>query len=79
MVNLRDIIRENDLMGEVTTPTGGVLTRSKIDSALLQNGYTLPLPNKVSFHLLQTVSADMYLVTWFPTLDKYGIEKLTLK
>ena len=63
MVNLRDILKENDLMGEVSTPAGGTLTRAKIDAALTQNGYTLPLPNKVSFHLYQVTANAMHLVT----------------
>lgn len=72
-------MKENDLVGELTTTDGGTLTRAKIDDALVQNGYTLPLPNKVSFHLYQVTTSNMYLVTWFPLLDKYGYEKLTMK
>ena len=54
-------MRDNDLMGEVLSSHTGVLNRRKIDSALVENGYTLPLPNKVSFHLFN--GADMYMVT----------------
>ena len=79
MVNLRDILKEYDLMGEVVTPLGGTLTRAKIDQALTDDGYTMPLPNKVSFHLYQNTDDKLFLVTWFPTLDAYAVEKLTLK
>jgi hypothetical protein len=78
MVDLRGILRENDLMGEVlATSLGNTPNRAKIDDALLDNGYTLPLPNKVSFHLFD--GSRMFMVTWFPHLDKYGYEKLTMK
>jgi hypothetical protein len=78
MADLRDILKENDLMGEIlATSLGNAPTRTKIDNALLDNGYTLPLPNKVSFHLFD--GSRMFMVTWFPHLDKYGYEKLTMK
>ena len=79
MVNLRAILKENDLVGEVVTPIlSNTPSRADIDGALTADGYTLPLPNKVSFHLFG-LNGKMFLVTWFPTLDKYGYEKLTLK
>ena len=77
MAELKDLIKENDFYGEVLSAHTGTLTRAKIDTALVANGYTLPLPNKVSFHFFN--GADMWLITWFPMLDKYGIEKLSLK
>ena len=79
MVNLRDILRENDLVGEVLSaiPLTNTPSRVNIELALVAGGYTLPLPNKVSFHLFD--GSKMFLVTWFPALDKYGYEKLTLK
>ena len=77
VVNLRDIIKENDLMGEILSTHSGIINKAKIDIALVANGYTIPLPNKVSFHMFN--GSDMHLVTWFPHIGKYGIEKLTLK
>ena len=78
-------MKDNDLMGEVLSSHSGGLNRNKIDAALVDNGYTIPLPNKVSFHLFN--GSDMYMVTWFPNIPnggsnqtgKYGFEKLTLK
>ena len=82
MAELSDIIKHNDLMGEVISYHSGGLSRKDIDIALEANGYTLPLPNKVSFHLYKmnglAVSA-IFMVTWFPIADVYGMEKLTLK
>ena len=77
MADLRDIIKENDLIGEVLSAHTGTITKAKIDTALIANGYTLPLPDKVSFHFFN--GTDMWLITWFPTLNKYGIEKLSMK
>ena len=79
MVKLIDIMRENDLIGEVVTPDGGHLNRARIDQALIDDGYTLPLPNKVTFHLYQNTVDKMYLVTWTPALDCYWVEKLSKK
>ncbi len=61
--------------------TGG-LNRAKIDNALQASGYTVPLPSKASFHLYKMDSVgvqDVFLITWSPMADKYGVEKLSLK
>ena len=85
MVELKDIIRENDLTGEVLSYHTGGLTKVKIDTAVVANGFTVPLPNKVSFHLYKMEATtppsatDVWLVTWLPIMAKYAVEKLTLK
>jgi len=82
MADLREIIKKNDLMGEVLSYHTGALNASKIDTAVEALGYTVPLPNKVSFHLykMSGLSAtDVWLVTWLPIMAKYAVEKLTLK
>jgi len=82
MADLREIIKENDLTGEVLSFHTGALTRAKIDTAVEASGHTVPLPTKVSFHLYKmngTTATEVWLVTWMPIMDKYAVEKLTLK
>ena len=82
MAELRTILKENDLTGEILSYHTGALTKAKIDTALQANGYTVPLPNKVSFHLYKmsgSMATDVWLVIWFPLMGKYGIEKLEMK
>ena len=79
-MDLRVITADNDLTVDIQAPISGALTKAKIDSALVDNGYSIPLQNKVSFHFLDWGGSDrVWLVTWFPALDKYGIISLTLK
>jgi len=81
-MDLRDILKENDLVGDILSYHTGALNRAKIDTAVEANGYTLPLPNKVTFHLYKmngTTATDVWLVTWFPMMDKYAVEKLMMK
>ena len=82
MARLEKILEEHDLMGEVLSYHTGGLTKAKIDTAVQAKGYTLPLPNKVSFHLYKMDGnnpLDVFLVTWLPLMNAYGIEKLTIK
>jgi len=82
MAELREILNKNDLTGEVLSYHTGGLNAPKIDVALEAGGYTVPLPNKVTFHLYKmhnTTATDVWLVTWLPIMAKYAIEKLTLK
>ena len=82
MAELREIIKENDLTGEVLSYHTGALTKTKINTALQANGYVVPLPTKVSFNLYKMNGAsatDVWLVTWLPLMGQYGIEKLGLK
>ena len=78
MAELQTILKDNDFVGEVL---GASLpakpSKLDIDQALAMAGHTLPLPNKVSFHLFD--GSKMFIVTWFPAISKYGYEKLTLK
>ncbi len=79
-MDLQEITADYDLMMDIEVPINGVLTRAKIDAALVDNGYEVPLQNKVSFHFLDWSGTDrVWLVTWFPALDKYGITSMTLK
>jgi len=78
MADLKNILEHNDFVGEIlATSLPNSPSKSRIDNALLDNGYAPPLPDKVSFHMFD--GSKMFLVTWFPHLDKYGYEKLTLK
>jgi len=81
MAELADIIKHNDFVGEVLSYHTGNLSASKIDTALMASGYTVPLPNKVSFHLYKMNGAQataVWLVTWMPLMGEYATEKLTL-
>ena len=77
-VKLSDLMRDNDYVGKVVGVNfGNNPNRNKIDQVLANNGYTLPLASKVSFHMYD--GNKMFIVTWFPDLDEYGYEKLTMK
>ena len=81
-MELKDILENNDLTGEVLSYHNGALTKHKIDIAVEASGHTVPLPHKVSFHLYKmhnTNATDVWLVTWLPIMGKYAVEKLTLK
>lgn len=82
-MELQDITAEVDLTADVVSQFTGAINKTKIEEALEANGYTLPLVNKVSFHLYKidtnTVVKDIYKITWFPNAEKYGVAKLDLK
>ena len=81
-MELRKILMENDLGGDILSYHTGGLNRAKIDTAVEANGFTLPLPNKVTFHLYKmrnTTATDVWLITWIPIMDSYAVEKLSLK
>ncbi len=75
-VTLRSLLKENDYTEVVVSLENGI-NRAKIDTAVQNAGFALPLPNKVSFHYINGLS-NIYAITWFPVADKYGYEKLTL-
>ncbi len=75
-VTLRSLLKENDYTEVVVSLQNGI-NRAKIDTAVTNAGFALPLPNKVSFHYVNGQSW-IYVVTWFPTAGVYGYEKLTL-
>jgi len=82
MADLKEILKDNDLTGDILSYHTGALTRVKIDNALQANGYVVPLPNKASFHLYKMNGAsvtDVWLITWFPMVGKYSTIKLTMK
>ncbi len=79
-MDLEDIAHEADLIADIRVPISGTLTRAKIDAALLANDYTLPLENKVTFHLMDFSGQDrMWLITWFPALDYYSTLLMKIK
>ena len=81
-VRLRDLIGEEDYERDILSYHTGGLNRAKIDTAVQAAGYTTPLPNKVSFHLYKMdngTPTDVWLVVWLPLVNKYAVEKLTLK
>ena len=55
---------------------GNGLSRSEIEDAILGAGFLLPV-TEVSFFIVGTVRA--WIVHYFPPLDKYGVEKLSMK
>ena len=71
------------LKGIDPTPTivvnqslGNGLTRTKIEDSIQDAGYPLPTEN-ILFYIVDTSKA--WLVRYFKSLDKYGVEKLTMK
>ena len=81
-MELRKILEENDLGGDILSYHSGGLTKAKIDTALVAAGHSVPVPQKVTFHLYKMNGinvSDVFLVSWLPLIDGYGIEKLTLK
>ncbi len=75
-VTLRSLIKENDYTLEIVSLQNGI-NRAKIDTAVGNAGYTLPLTDKVSFHYVNG-NSSIYAITWFPIAGVYGYEKLSL-
>ncbi len=75
-VTLRSLLKDNDYTEMIISIQGGI-NRAKIDHAVQDAGFTLPLPNKVSFHYVNG-GGNIYAVTWFPIAGQYGYEKLSL-
>jgi hypothetical protein len=77
-VKLRDYFKENDLVPTiyVNYNLGTGLNRDKIETAITGAGYALPT-TEILFYIADTTKA--FLVRYFPPLDKYGIEKLSMK
>jgi hypothetical protein len=77
-MEIRELLRRVD-----PTPTivvdhslGNGLSRGEIETALQDAGYDLP-QNDVTFYIVDTAKA--WLIHYFPSLDKYAIEKLSMK
>ena len=80
MAELRDILEINDF--KVLLTTAGSLpnnpSRNDIELILIENGYTDPLINEVSFSMVDS-NEKIFNVTYYPSIDKYGYEKLTVR
>ena len=76
MAELKDIIVDHDFDRSITSSQNGI-NRTKIEQAIADAGLVLPLSYKVTFHYVNA-RGNIFAVTWFPSLDKYGYEKLTL-
>ena len=61
---------------KVSYSLGNGLTRTEIETCITDAGYNLPTKN-ILFYIVDTSKA--WLVRYFQDLDKYGIEKLSMK
>ena len=77
-MKLSDYLKEIDVTPtiKVNSSLGNGLTRTEIETAITDAGYNLPTEN-ILFYIVDTTKA--WLVRYFKDLDKYGIEKLTMK
>jgi len=79
MAELKDILRENDFKLLLTT-TGNLNnnpSRIQIEMVLVENGFTEPLANEVTFSMIDS-NDKMFNVTYYAGIDLYGYEKLTV-
>ena len=78
-MELKDILEVNDF--KVLLATTGRLSnspsRADIEMVLIENGFTEPLQNEVSFSMVD-INEKMFDVTYYPSIDRYGYEKLTV-
>jgi len=78
-MELKDILRENDFKLLLTTI--GTLpnnpSRVQIEMVLIENGFTEPLHNEVTFSMIDK-NDKMFNVTYYAGIDLYGYEKLTV-
>ena len=77
-MKLSDYLKEIDVTPtiKVNSSLGNGLTRTEIETTITDAGYSLPTEN-ILFYIVDTTKA--WLVRYFKDLDKYGIEKLTMK
>ena len=77
-IRLRDYFKENDLVPTiyVNHSLGSGINRADIEQVITDAGYPLPT-NEITFYIVDTAKA--WLVRYFPPLDKYGVEKLSMK
>jgi hypothetical protein len=77
-MKLRDYLRVTDptTVIPVNHNLGGGLNRTEIEDAITDAGYPLPTTG-VQFYIMDTSKA--WLIRYFPPLDKYGVEKLSMK
>ena len=79
MADLKDILKVNDFKHLLIT-TGRLNnspSRVQIEMVLVENGFTEPLANEVTFSMID-VASKMFNVTYYPSVDAYGYEKLTV-
>ncbi len=79
MAELKDILEVHDFKHLMIT-TGRLAnqpSRVQIELVLIENGFTEPLQNEVSFSMID-VASKMFNVTYYPSIDAYGYEKLTV-
>jgi len=79
MAELKDILAVHDFKHLlVTTGTlGNNPSRVVIEMVLVENGFTEPMANEVSFSMID-INDKMFNVTYYPSVDRYGYEKLTV-
>jgi len=79
MADLKDILEVNDFKHLMITTgsLGNNPDRTKIEMVLIENGFTEPLANEVTFSIVD-ISEKMFNVTYYPSIDRYGYEKLTV-
>jgi hypothetical protein len=77
-MRLRDYLKITDPTPviAVSQNLGSGINRNEIETAILGAGYSLPTTG-MSFYIMDTSKA--WIVRYFPPLDKYGVEKLTMK
>ena len=80
MAELQDILEVHDFKYLMITAgsLGNNPSRADIEMVLIENGFTEPLANEVSFSIVD-VAEKMFNVTYYPSIDRYGYEKLTVK
>ncbi len=79
MAELKDILEANDFKHlMVTTGTlSNKPSRAQIEMVLIENGFTEPLQNEVTFSMIDSTE-KMFNVTYYAGIDLYGYEKLTV-
>jgi len=79
MAELKDILEVHDFKHLLITV--GTLpnqpSRVQIEMVLIENGFTEPLANEVTFSMID-INNKMFNVTYYPSIDTYGYEKLTV-
>jgi len=79
MAELKDILKVNDFKHLLVTI--GTLpnqpSRVQIEMVLIENGFNEPLTNEVTFSMIDK-NNKLFNVTYYPSIDLYGYEKLTV-
>ncbi len=79
MAELKKILETNDFKHLLTTTgtLGNNPSRIQIEMVLMENGFTEPLANEVTFSMIDS-NDKMFNVTYYASIDLYGYEKLTV-